>query len=296
MAAFASSPPLHHRWLRWPWPALGLWLSAGVALRLLVAQGAPALPCVIGLSGLCAVMAWRASTPWRRGLAAAGFPASVLASGMLGDVPAVGWLLPLGLLLLAYPLRSWSDAPIYPTPREALSALPGSLHLPTTARILDAGCGMGHGLRAWHRLYPQARIEGVEWSPLWSTVARLCCPWAQVRRGDLWADDWSALDVVYVFQRPESMPRVWEKAQREMKRGATLVSLAFEVPGVPTDALFETVPGRAVHIYRMPGRPRSGLKSASSSADMQNTKTSAPCEGSPPSTATSQDRTPIPCS
>jgi hypothetical protein len=87
---------------------------------------------------------------------------------------------------------------------------------------------MGDGLRELHAAYPRASLEGVEWSWLWWAVAALRCPWARVRRGDMWAGDWSAFGLVYLFQRPESMPRAVAKARREMRPGAWLVSLEFQ--------------------------------------------------------------------
>ena len=44
----------------------------------------------------------------------------------------------------------------------------------------------------------------------------------------MWSADWSGFDLVYVFQRPESMERVLAKASRELRPGAWLASLEFE--------------------------------------------------------------------
>ena len=53
---------------------------------------------------------------------------------------------------------------MFPTPTGALDGLAQVLPLPAGARVLDAGCGLGHGLRALHRAWPQALLHGVEWS------------------------------------------------------------------------------------------------------------------------------------
>jgi trans-aconitate methyltransferase len=120
--------------------------------------------------------------------------------------------------------------------------------------VLDAGCGLGHGLAALRRVWPQAQLEGVEWSrPLaWWAVWRH--PQARVRRGDMWAASWEGLDALYVFQRPESMPRVLEKARREMP-GAWLVSLEFEAPGLQPVA---RLGARPLWVYRIPRSISSG--------------------------------------
>jgi len=108
---------------------------------------------------------------------------------------------------------------------------------------------MGDGLIELHRALPQARLEGVEWSALWRVVSAWRCPWATVRRGDMWADDWSAFDLVHLFQRPETMPRAMDKARAEMRPGSWLVSLEFDVPGMRPHARLQNEGHRPVWIY-----------------------------------------------
>lgn len=240
--------------LPWPAPALLLWLACGLLQALLLRLGAPsgvavAMAVCLGVAG-----ALLADAPWRRAMLALGWPALSLAGGLSAGVPAWAWLLPLGLLLLAYPLRAWRDAPMFPTPADALDGLAEQAPLPADARVRDAGCGMGHGLQALQRAYPGARLEGIEWSLPLRLLAGLRCPSARVWRGDLWGDAWQGLAMVYVFQRPESMARLWTKARAELAPGAWLVSLAFEIPGVAPHAVLAAGAQRrhAVWIYRIP--------------------------------------------
>lgn len=236
--------------LAWPLPALLAWGSAWGVFLLLRPLAAPALAFALAfLAG--ASWAWPANPPWRRLMLVAGFPLSALAAGLAGAVPAWAWLLPMGLLLLAYPLRAWRDAPLYPTPLDALRELPRQVSLPAQARVLDAGCGLGHGLQALRQAWPEARIEGIEWSWALALAARRRCGFARVRRGDLWRDDWSGLDLVYLFQRPESMLRALAKAEREMPDGRWLVSLAFEVPGARAHAVLRQPGQRPLWLYRI---------------------------------------------
>jgi SAM-dependent methyltransferase len=192
-------------------------------------------------------------------LLALGYPLALVTLGVsthglgLGPVPAWVWLLPLAALLPLYPVQAWRDAPLFPTPRDGLRGLAGVVALPEGARVLDAGCGTGDGLLALARELPRARLEGTERSTPLAALARRRCRGASVRRGDMWADDWHGLDLVYLFQRPETMPRAWAKACAQMAPGRWLVSLEFPVPGQRAAATLAGAGRRSVHVYRVPG-------------------------------------------
>ena len=234
--------------LPWPVPALLVWCGAWLLWLALARAGlnpAWAFAAALGASGAAALAC---QGRWRRGIAAAGFPLSALALGAAGGLPPWVWLLLLLPVLALYPLRAWRDAPLFPTPADALQGLDALVGTP--AKVLDAGCGLGHGLVALQRLWPQAHCSGVEWSPLLALAARWRCPQAHIRRGDMWASSWAGHDLVYLFQRPESMARAHAKAQAELAPGAWLVSLEFEVPGVPPVACLEGPGRRPLWVYQ----------------------------------------------
>ena len=242
--------------MTWPLPALLAWALGWALFAALRAAQAPLMFAIAAGMAAGAACSLVGGTPWRRLFIALGFPLSLAVSGLAGAMPAWGWLLPLALLALIYPLHAWRDAPLFPTPTDALQGLAQLAPLSAGARVLDAGCGLGDGLRELHREYPQAALDGLEWSwPL-----RFACAWrcrfARVRRGDIWAADWSGFEMVYLFQRPESMARAAEKATRELRAGAWLVSLEFDVPSLAATRVIECADGRRVWLYRVPFRPR----------------------------------------
>ncbi len=261
----AASP---HAWRRWPLPALLSWtLCWAMCLALLAVACPPWLAAAVAFA-LGLGLALVAGSRLRAIIIAGGFPLSWLAQRgfdlageQTGALPAWTWLLPLALLLLLYPRRAWRDAPLFPTPAGALDALAVKLRLAHGARVLDAGCGLGHGLRALHRALPQARVEGIEWSWPLALVARLQCRFAKVRQGDMWAHSWRRYQAVYLFQRPESMARAVVKAQTEMAAGAWLASLEFEAVGWLPQAVLPCADGRSLWLYRLPLRPMpAGVK------------------------------------
>ena len=141
---------------------------------------------------------------------------------------------------------------MFPTPAHALQGLARLVKLPDQALVLDAGCGLGDGLRALRSELPQARLHGLEWSWPLTIACQLRCRWARVRRGDIWLADWSSYQLVYLFQRPESMGRAAVKAATEMQPGSWLVSLDFALPGVEATAYLEGNSRHKVWIYTMP--------------------------------------------
>ncbi len=243
--------------LPWPLPAVLAWLLAWLAFAAGRSMGLGLPLAWLAASLLGAALAVLAPTRWRLLLVAGGFPLSALALGVQAS-PWL-WALAAGVLLLAYPLRAWGDAPFFPTPVAALRPLAAALPLVPGARVLDAGCGIGHGMRALRGIWPQAQMHGIEWSLPMAWLCRLRCRFARVERGDMWAQSWAGFDAVYLFQRPESMARAYVKARAEMAPGAWLLSLEFDVPGVPPDLCLPAGPRGALHGYRMPARTHAAL-------------------------------------
>jgi SAM-dependent methyltransferase len=194
----------------------------------------------------------------RRLLMATGFPLSwwlmtgAAGTSVLAGMPAWGWLVPLALALALYPPATWKDAPLFPTPRDALDGLGEQVPLPLAGHVLDAGCGVGDGLLALERAYPEVHLHGVEHSWPLRMLCGLRARHAHVRQGDMWADDWSRFDMVYLFQRPETMPRAWAKARAELRPGAWLASLEFAVPDVSPTVSWSCPDGRSVWLYQQP--------------------------------------------
>ena len=247
-----SNAPLRTTGWAWPLFALLAWAVCWAAFAVLRSQGTPLPLAMIGAALLGAVVAVSGSTAWRRLFIAAGFPLSLALSGAAGGLPAWAWLAPLAALVLLYPVGAWCDAPLFPTPKGAMRGLSAQLSLPTEGRFLDAGCGLGDALVELRREFPRAALFGIEWSAPLRLACALRCRFATVRRADMWSADWSGFDLVYVFQRPESMERVIAKASRELRPGAWLASLEFDVGSRRPTWVFVCADGRPLWLYRMP--------------------------------------------
>ncbi len=237
----------------WPLPAVLTW-TAGWAVALACSHiGATAGWDLAAGTAAATALSLLNEGRWRRSISALGFPLSALLLASQGaGWAAWAWLLALLPWVVFYPLRTWRDAPFFPTPASALNGLE-TVVKPAPRRVLDAGCGLGHGLAALRRLWPNATLCGVEWSAPMAWVAARRARGAEVTRGDMWAQNWAELDLVYLFQRPETMDRAWAKACAEMGKGAWLASLEFPVPGIVPHATLDAGVGRPLFVYRVRG-------------------------------------------
>jgi len=248
----------------WPWPLpavvawLGGWTLVWIALKLGLP---PAWALLMGLVPSLAAVG-KAPPGWRRFAVLAGLPLSLALIQGTSTIPPWAWLVAGAALLLIYPVQAWRDAPLFPTPPDALSGLAQVVKLPEAegARVLDAGSGLGDGLRALARVWPHAQLHGVEGGWMMALLSRLRVPGAHILRGDFWGRSWADFDLVYLFQRPESMPRAWAKACAEMAPGTWLVSLEFEVPGAAPAHRLTCPDGRALWVYRVPSGSRGNTR------------------------------------
>jgi len=255
---------------RWPWPALWAWSAGFVLLHAALVAGLPGWVPVALAWAPSLLLAWRVSGLWRRLIAVAGLPAALWLQQGAPSWPAWVWLALAAGLLALYPMSAWRDAPLFPTPPEALLGLARKLALPARARMLDAGSGLGHGLAALRRAFPRARLEGVERSlPLVLAARFRVGRAARLQRGDMWSVSWAGYDLVYLFQRPESMAGAWSKACDEMRAGSWLVSLEFPVAGVAAAHTCASDGGRPRRLfaYRVPPRPAVATQPAAAAAD-----------------------------
>lgn len=234
--------------LPWPTPALAVWTLAWGVFALL-RDAAPNASLAAGLTvGAVGAWAWPGSV-WRRGLIGLGFPMSLALTGLAAGLPPLAWAAALVALALIYPMQTWRDAPTV-APRRPMRCGLGRGHATACWRP-RAGCRLRLGPRPACVAASLARAahEGVDWPLVGMTALR--CRWAHVRQGDMWRQPWQGLQLVYLFQRPESMARAWAKAEAEMAPGAWLASLEFEVPGRQADAVLRRVPGKPVWLYRV---------------------------------------------
>jgi len=184
----------------------------------------------------------------------------------------MGWLflVALGVALAALLLYALSVALVLPrtrgamfvgTSRRRIRAVVEALELPSTARVVDLGCGDGRFLRAVWRRY-RVRAVGYEINPLAWFLARtlnfLFGVPAEVRLGDFLKADLSDYDLIFCYLFPDVMPQVAEKIRREARPGTLVVSANFPLPGLAPERILRV--GEPIYFYRLQEEGRSAVE------------------------------------
>lgn len=207
------------------------------------------LPALLAIQGLVA-----AGLGQIMGLARWWLPVNLLlpaAAALALALQLPGWVYL--LLFLALALVFWNSAgdrvPLYLTNRTTWQALEELLQAEAQRKdapleVADMGCGLGGALLYLARRCPEHRFTGVESAPLPFALARLRQAFSgldnlTIRYGNLWNQDLGRYDLLYCFLSPEPMPRLYEKAKREMQTGSLLVSNSFVVPEITPEATLQ---------------------------------------------------------
>jgi hypothetical protein len=183
------------------------------------------------------------------------FPAALIAMHSL-DLPPWIFLACFLLLLSLYWTTFQTQVPFYPSNPKVWDAVLALLPQDASIRLIDIGSGMGGGMLYMSARQPQSVFVGVEVAPLpWliSTIkALLTRSRARFIRGDYAYFDLSDYDVVFAYLSPVAMPALWEKAQREMRRGGLLLSYEFPIPGVPANVVLQSeTDGAALYAWHV---------------------------------------------
>lgn len=183
-------------------------------------------------------------------------PAAALAATF--DMPA--WIYPVVFfaLLLVYWNSARNRVPLYLTNRTTWTALAQLLAPEDEQAFLDIGSGIGGALFYLARNRPNINFTGIESAPLPFALSWL--RWklsgsgnVTLKYGDFWKLDLGEFDTVYAFLSPEPMPKLYCKAQAELRDGALLISNSFAVPEVPADETLTVNDRRRtqLHLWRM---------------------------------------------
>ena len=175
-------------------------------------------------------------------------------------IPGWGYLAAFVLCLLLYWNSATEQVPLYLTNGRTAAALAALARERDARSLADLGSGLGDVVVHVARACPGVSVAGIETAPLAYALSRLRVALsragnARIHYRSLWDEDLADYDLVYCFLSPVPMPRLYEKARREMRPGTLLVSNSFIIPDVTPEQVIEVQDGRRtqLHVYRIAG-------------------------------------------
>ncbi len=142
--------------------------------------------------------------------------------------------------------------PLYLTGGDVIREIAG--RLPECGfSFIDLGSGLGGVVSRLSEEKPMGRFVGVESAPFPYLFGKTRCIHlsnCEMKWGNYEKVDLSGYDYVYAYLSPVPMPRLYEKARREMKKGSLFISNSFSVPGLEADEVVEAG-GKKLHFWKM---------------------------------------------
>ncbi len=184
------------------------------------------------------------------------FPA-LLSANLILNLPAYWYLAGFITLLLIFGKIHRTRVPFFLSSREAVDKLAGLLPKDRQFKLIDLGSGCGGLTCKLAQMLPLGSYHGIETAilPYWISKLRalLSRQDCQFEWESIWQHDLSRYDVVYAYLSPVPMPRLWEKARREMRPGSLFISNTFAVPSIKPDRCIKLndFSSAVLYIWRM---------------------------------------------
>ncbi len=128
-----------------------------------------------------------------------------------------------------------ADAPFVPSSRRKRRAMLDLADVRAGETVIDAGSGDGSLLITSARR--GARAIGIESNPLLVLYSRIRASWSAERhsvtviRGNLFSHPFHSADVLFLYLFPQTIEKLKEKLEKELKPGCRVVSNTFPIPG-----------------------------------------------------------------
>lgn len=159
----------------------------------------------------------------------------------------------LGVLLAVFGLHFLSRVPLYPSSARSVDLAASLLPRDRPCEIMDIGSGTAGAMLRFTQHSDQWHVHGCEqalipWTIGWLRFAIRGKAYG-ARLGRYEAQSWRSADMVYAYLSTTAMVPVFERARRELKEGALLVSNEFVPAGVRALAIRNRDDGNDAVVY-----------------------------------------------
>lgn len=157
----------------------------------------------------------------------------------------------MALLLLSLRTLAVTGVPVVHMNEEVVGTALDMLCLRDGERFVDLGCGAGNVLLAARRK-ADVLAMGLELNPAVALVAlfrTLGDKRARVRARDIRKADLGSPDAVYAFLIPRAMAQLASPLTAQLREGARIVSVDFEIPGWRAAEVRECKGAHAIYLY-----------------------------------------------
>ena len=159
------------------------------------------------------------------------FPIFYVVTGVVANVYSVGFFF---LIMIPTMMTLIGGAPFVPTPMAAVKKMAEVAKLKKGHKVCDIGCGDGRAVYIAANKYG-ADATGYELSPLVYGLARLRKLFWRSKAKILFRNfktlTFHDVDVIMCYLLPETLATLQPKLEKELKKGAKVVSYAFQISG-----------------------------------------------------------------
>jgi cyclopropane fatty-acyl-phospholipid synthase-like methyltransferase len=147
----------------------------------------------------------------------------------------LGIIIAVFALALHIAIASWFFAPWVPARKRDMDRIFKLAELKNGQIFYDLGCGSGRLVEEAAKR--GAKAIGLELNPALFFLCQIRKMFSKYRSNmkfkliNLYHEDLSAADAIYLFGMPTTVARIKEKMQKELKSGARVVSYSFTIPG-----------------------------------------------------------------
>ncbi len=158
------------------------------------------------------------------------------------------------IVALTFAYAAIKGAPWVPTVGKDLERFLALAKIQPGQRMYDLGCGDGRLVVAAAEAGAEAR--GVELSlfPFAMAVFRQLLSPSRARVKilfrDIWHTDLSDADIVYFFLMPKVYPKLKEKLEKELKKGAKVITYVWAMPGWQAEKVDEAEGRAKMYLYQ----------------------------------------------